>query len=160
VVLNSECVDVGGCGPGSREEKWLRADLAAHHPSCTLAYWHKPLFSSGGAHGNDLEVTPLWQALYDAGADVVIGGHDHNYERFAPQDPQGESDPIHGIREFVVGTGGKNLRPFGPTKTNSEVRNNEAFGVLRLTLRPKSYDWQFISQQGKPFTDSGTTSCH
>jgi hypothetical protein len=160
VVLNSECVDVGGCGPGSREEKWLRADLAAHPSSCTLAYWHKPLFSSGGAHGNDLEVTPLWQALYDAGADLVIGGHDHNYERFAPQNPQGESDPVHGIREFVVGTGGKNLRPFGPTKTNSEVRNNEAFGVLRLTLRPKSYDWQFISQQGKNFTDSGSTNCH
>jgi acid phosphatase type 7 len=160
VVLNSECVDVGGCSPGSREEKWLRADLAAHPASCTLAYWHKPLFSSGGAHGNDLEVAPLWQALYDAGADVVIGGHDHNYERFAPQNPQGESDPVHGIREFVVGTGGKNLRPFGPIKPNSEVRNNEAFGVLRLTLRPNSYDWQFISQQGKTFTDSGSTSCH
>jgi len=160
VVLNSECVDVGGCGPGSRQEKWLRSDLAAHPSSCTLAYWHKPLFSSGGAHGNDLEVTPLWQALYDAGADVVIGGHDHNYERFAPQNPQGESDPVHGIREFVIGTGGKNLRPFGPTKPNSEVRNNEAFGVLRLTLRPKSYNWQFISQQGKTFTDSGSTSCH
>ena len=160
VVLNSECADVGGCGPGSRQEKWLRADLAAHRVSCTLAYWHKPLFSSGGAHGNDLEVTPLWQALYDAGADVVIGGHDHNYERFAQQNPQGEADPVHGIREFVVGTGGKNLRPFGATKPNSEVRNNEAFGVLRLTLRPQSYDWQFISQQGKAFTDSGTTSCH
>jgi len=160
VVLNSECLDVGGCGPGSRQEKWLRADLAAHRVSCTLAYWHKPLFSSGGAHGNDPEVMPLWQALYDAGADVVIGGHDHNYERFALQNPQGEPDPAHGIREFVVGTGGKNLRPFGSTKPNSEVRDNEAFGVLRLTLRPKSYDWQFISQQGKAFTDSGTTACH
>ncbi len=160
VVLNSECVDVGGCGPGSRQEKWLRADLAAHRVACTLAYWHKPLFSSGGAHGNDPEVTPLWQALYDAGADVVIGGHDHNYERFGLQNPQGELDPAHGIREFVVGTGGKNLRPFGTIKPNSEVRNNDAFGVLRLTLRPTSYDWQFISQQGKAFTDSGGASCH
>jgi len=160
VVLNSECVDVGGCGPGSREEKWLRADLAAHPAACTLAYWHKPLFSSGGAHGNDLEVTPLWQALYDAGAEVVIGGHDHNYERFAPQNPLGESDPERGIREFVVGTGGKNLRPFGATKANSEVRSNEAFGVLKLTLQPHGYDWQFISQQGKAFTDSGSGVCH
>jgi hypothetical protein len=160
VVLNSECADVGGCGVGSREEKWLRADLAAHPSYCTVAYWHKPLFSSGGAHGNDLEVTPLWQALYDAGADVVIGGHDHNYERFAPQDPQGQADPARGIREFVVGTGGKNLRPFGPTKANSEVRNNEAFGVLKLTLRPRGYDWQFISQAGKTFTDAGTGDCH
>jgi acid phosphatase type 7 len=160
VVLNSECVDVGGCGPGSREEKWLRSDLAAHPVACTLAYWHKPLFSSGGAHGNDLEVMPLWQALYDAGADVVIGGHDHNYERFAPQNPQGRADPVHGIREFVVGTGGKNLRPFGPTKANSEVRNNEAFGVLKLTLRARGYDWQFVSQQGKAFTDSGSGVCH
>jgi hypothetical protein len=160
VVLNSECVDVGGCGAGSREEKWLHADLAAHPSYCTLAYWHKPLFSSGGAHGNDLEVTPLWQALYDAGADVVIGGHDHNYERFAPQNPQGQADTARGIREFVVGTGGKNLRPFGPTKANSEVRNNEAFGVLKLTLRARGYDWQFISQAGKSFTDTGTSDCH
>jgi hypothetical protein len=159
VVLNSECVDVGGCGPGSREEKWLRADLAAHPVACTLAYWHKPLFSSGGAHGNDLEVTPLWQALYDAGAEVVIGGHD-NYERFAPQNPQGVADPVHGIREFVVGTGGKNLRPFGTVKANSEVRNNEAFGVLKLTLRPTGYDWNFVSQEGKQFSDSGSTPCH
>ena len=160
VVLNSECGDVGGCGSGSREEKWLRADLAAHPSYCTLAYWHKPLFSSGGAHGNDLEVTPLWQALYEAGADVVIGGHDHNYERFAPQNPQGEPDSARGIREFVVGTGGKNLRPFGSTKANSEVRNNEAFGVLKLTLGARGYDWQFISQAGKPFTDTGTAACH
>jgi acid phosphatase type 7 len=160
VVLNSECLDVGGCGPGSRQEKWLRADLAAHRVACTLAYWHKPLFSSGGAHGNDLEVAPLWQALYDAGADVVIGGHDHNYERFALQTPQGDLDAAHGIREFVVGTGGKNLRPFGTVKANSEVRINEAFGVLKLTLHPTSYDWNFISQEGKQFGDSGSTPCH
>jgi len=112
VVLNSECADVGGCYPGSREEKWLRSDLSSHPSSCTLAYWHKPLFSSGGAHGNDLEVTPLWQALYDAGADVVINGHDHDYERFAPQNPQGQPDFAHGVREFVVGTGGKKFAPF------------------------------------------------
>jgi hypothetical protein len=151
---------VGGCGAGSGQEKWLRADLAAHPASCTLAYWHKPLFSSGGAHGNDLEMTPLWQALYDAHADVVINGHDHNYERFAPQNPQGGQDLKEGIREFVVGTGGKNLRPFGTIKDNSEVRNNKAFGVLKLTLLPTSYEWLFISQQGKSFTDSGNGTCH
>jgi acid phosphatase type 7 len=160
IVLNSECADIGGCYPGSREEKWLRADLSSHPSSCTLAYWHKPLFSSGGAHGNDLEVNPLWQALYDAGADVVINGHDHDYERFAPQNPQGQADVPRGMREFVVGTGGKNLRPFGPTKDNSEVRNNEAFGVLKLTLLTNSYEWLFISQQGRSFTDSGSGACH
>ena len=160
IVLNSECEDVGGCDAGSREEKWLRTDLAAHPASCTLAYWHKPLFSSGGAHGNDLLVAPLWQALYDAGADVIINGHDHDYERFAPQNPQGQADAPRGIREFVVGTGGKNLRPFGTTKDNSEVRSIDSFGVLKLTLRPNGYDWLFISQHGKQFTDSGTANCH
>lgn len=160
IVLNSECSEVGGCGIGSREEKWLRADLSAHPASCTLAYWHKPLFSSGGKHGNDLEIMPLWQVLYDADADVVINGHDHDYERFAPQNPRGEPDAGRGIREFVVGTGGKNLRPFGPTKANSEVRSIEAFGVLKLTLRPTGYEWLFIPQEGKHFTDSGSATCH
>jgi len=160
VVLNSECKDVGGCEPGSPQEKWLRSDLAAHAAACKLAYWHKPLFSSGGAHGNDLTVKPLFQALYDAHADVVVGGHDHDYERFAPQNPDGAADPAHGIREFVVGTGGKNHRPFGESKPNSEVRDATAFGVLKLTLKPKSYDWQFIPEAGKSFTDSGTGACH
>ena len=160
IVLNSECLDAGGCEPGSPQEKWLRADLAAHPVACTLAYWHKPLFSSGNAHGNDLTVKPLWQALYDANADVIIGGHDHDYERFAPQDPEGVADPKRGIREFVVGTGGKNHRPFGDSKPNSEVRDFTAFGVLKLTLRPKSYDWEFIPEAGKGFTDSGSGSCH
>ena len=87
IVLNSECLPVGGCEAGSPQDKWLRADLAAHPAACTLAYWHKPLFSSGGAHGNDIAVKPLFQALYEANADVVVNGHDHDYERFAPQDP-------------------------------------------------------------------------
>lgn len=107
VVLNSECGEVGGCEAGSREERWLRTDLAAHPAVCTLAYWHKPLFSSGSAHGNDPTLKPLFQALYDAGSDVVINGHNHDYERFAPQNPEGGADPARGIREFVVGTGGK-----------------------------------------------------
>ena len=99
IVLNSECKDVGGCEPGSPQEKWLRSDLAAHPAACKLAYWHKPLFSSGSAHGNDLTVKPLFQALYDAHADVVVGGHDHDYERFAPQNPDGAADPANGIRD-------------------------------------------------------------
>jgi hypothetical protein len=160
IALNSECKDVGGCESGSPQEKWLRVDLAAHPVACTLAYWHKPLFSSGGAHGNDLTVKPLWQALYEANADVIIGGHDHDYERFAPQDPDGAADPKRGIREFVVGTGGKNHRPFGDSKPNSELRDFTAFGVLKLTLRPKGYDWEFIPEAEKGFTDSGSGSCH
>jgi acid phosphatase type 7 len=160
VVLNSECKDVGGCDAASRQVQWLRTDLAAHPAACTLAYWHKPLFSSGSAHGNDPEMKPLWQALYDANADVVINGHDHNYERFAPQDPEGRSDAARGIREFVVGTGGKNHRPIVLAKPNSESRSADAFGVLKLTLRAGTYDWQFIAEPGKRFVDSGSGKCH
>ena len=160
IALNSECIDIGGCNAGSAEEKWLRADLAAHPAACTLAYFHKPLFSSGGAHGDDPEIVPIWQALYDANADVVVSGHDHDYERFAPQTPLAKPDPERGIREFVVGTGGKNHRPFTTPHANSEVRNADTFGVLKLTLRTGAYDWQFIPEAGKIFTDSGTGSCH
>lgn len=160
IALNSECKDVGGCQAGSPQEKWLRADLAAHPVACTLAYWHKPLYSSGSAHGNDLTVKALWEALYQANADVIIGGHDHDYERFAPQTPDGLADSPRGIREFVVGTGGKNHRPFGEIKPNSEVRDATAFGVLKLTLKPMGYDWQFIPEDGKTFTDSGSGTCH
>jgi hypothetical protein len=160
VVLNSECLEIGGCGAGSPEEKWLRADLAAHPVGCTLAYFHKPRFSSGLNHGNDPEVGAFWQALYDFNAELILNGHDHDYERFAPQDPNGNADPKRGIREFVVGTGGKNHREFGIHKANSEVRNNTAFGVLKLTLKPTGYDWKFIPEAGKSFTDSGSGSCH
>jgi hypothetical protein len=160
IVLNSECVAAGGCEAGSPQDKWLHADLAAHPAACTLAYWHKPLFSSGGAHGNDLTVKPLFQALYEGNADVVVNGHDHDYERFAPQDPEGSPDSHRGIREFVAGTGGKNLRPFGAPKPNSELRDATAFGILKLTLKPHSYEWQFIPEAGKSFTDSGSGNCH
>jgi hypothetical protein len=160
VVLNSECKEVGGCEAGSRQEKWLRQDLSDHPAVCTLAYFHKPLFSSGQTHGDDPSLRPLWQALYDANAVLVIGGHDHDYERFAPQNPDGQADAKRGIREFVAGTGGKSQRAFGAPKANSEVRNNDAFGVLKLTLRPNGYDWQFVPEQGKTFTDSGSGACH
>ena len=160
IVLNSECQDVGGCEAGSLQEKWLRADLSAHQTGCKLAYFHKPLFSSGGTHGDDLLFKDFWQTLYEAHADVIVNGHDHDYERFAPQNPNGEADPSHGIREFVVGTGGKNHRPFHQPDKNSEVRNADAFGVLKLTLRAQGYEWSFVPEAGKSFTDSGTGTCH
>ena len=160
IVLNSECKDVGGCEAGSPQERWLRADLASHPMAGILAYWHKPLFSSGIAHGNDLTMKPLWDALYEANADVVVNGHDHDYERFAPQTPDGAADSARGIREFVVGTGGKSLRPFGVPKPNSEARNADAFGVLKLTLHANSYDWRFIPEEGKGYRDSGSGVCH
>jgi len=160
VVLNSECKDVGGCEAGSAQEKWLREDLRAHRAACTLAYWHKPLFSSGSTHANDLSVKPLFQTLYEANADVIVNGHDHDYERFAPQTADGVADPKRGIREFVVGTGGKSHRPFGEIKANSEVRDAATFGVLKLTLKAGSYEWQFIAEAGKSFSDSGSGVCH
>jgi len=161
VVLNSECDQVGGCGAGSAQEKWLREDLAAHPVACTLAYFHKPLFSSGGQHGNDLTVKPLWDALYRGGADVVVSGHDHDYERFAPQTPEAKADAARGIREFVAGTGGKNHRRFELlAHANSEVRNADTFGVLKLTLRPGKYAWEFMPVDGGTFRDSGEGTCH
>jgi acid phosphatase type 7 len=160
VVINSVCDGAGGCDGGSPQERWLRQDLAQHPAACTLAYWHYPLFSSGAKHGNDLEMKPFWQALYSAGAEIVINGHDHDYERFAPQDPDGRPDPARGIREFVVGTGGRSTRPFADPQPNSEVRNTGTFGVLKITLHPNSYDWRFIPVAGKAFTDSGSGACH
>lgn len=161
VVLNSECVEVGGCEMKSPQGLWLKQDLADHATTCTLAYFHKPLFSSGAKHGNDPEVKPLWDLLYHAGADVIINGHDHDYERFAPQDPEGHLDAKHGIREFVVGSGGKNShRVMGITQPNSEVRNADTFGVLKVTLHPRGYDWEFVPEAGKTFTDTGSGECH
>jgi acid phosphatase type 7 len=159
VVLNSECAEVGGCQLGSVEEKWLRDDLKSHPAACTLAYWHKPLFSSGAKHGNDPEVKAFWQDLYEARAAVVINGHDHDYERFAPQNPEGKPDAARGIREIVAGTGGKNHRPFKTPLPTSEVRNADTYGVLKLTLHAKSYDWEFVPEAGKAFRDSGSGSC-
>ena len=159
VVINSNCSQVGGCTAGSPQEQWLRDDLRAHPADCTLAYWHHPRFSSG-EHGNTVAMQPIWQALYDSGAELVINGHDHDYERFAPQDPTGVADPVRGIREFVVGTGGKNYYQFNAPVANSEVRNAFTFGVIKLTLHPTSYDWEFIPEAGKTFTDAGHGVCH
>lgn len=158
VVLDSSCEAVGGCGPGSAQGAWLTADLAASSAGCTLAIWHHPRFSSG-FHGNDRTVEPLWRALYDANADVIVNGHDHDYERFAPQDPAGKADPARGLREFVVGTGGAALRDFAELRANSLVRASGAHGVVRFVLRPTGYDWRFISTTGE-FSDIGSGTCH
>ena len=155
VALNSEIAT----DPSSAQVEWLRDDLAANESRCTLAYWHSPLFSSG-AHGNDSSVQPLWQELYAARADIVVNGHDHDYERFARLEPDGQRNRRRGIREFVVGTGGKGLRRFEDVKRHSLARNSRTFGVLKLTLRPAAYRWRFVPEPGKRFTDGGATRCH
>jgi calcineurin-like phosphoesterase family protein len=158
-ALNSNCTVIGGCGETSAQGRWLAADLTAHPARCVLAYWHHPRFSSG-AHGNSSFMEDAWDVLYQAGADVVISGHDHDYERFAPQDPNGKAHPDRGIREFVVGTGGGALRRFNRPAPNSEVRNAVTFGVIVLTLRPDGYDWRFVPVAGSSFSDSGSDTCH
>lgn len=154
VVLNSQ-VDARR---GSAQERWLRADLAAHPARCTLAYWHRPRFSSG-RHGSQDDVEPLWEALYEAGAEVVLGGHDHHYERFAPQTPDGRADPVRGIRQFVVGTGGAGPYRVGRALPQSEVRRTGVHGVLELRLEEGRYRWEFLSV-GNVFRDSGEGACH
>jgi acid phosphatase type 7 len=158
VMLDSECSKIGGCDAASPEGRWLAADLAASTARCTLAIWHRPRWSSG-IHGDDENVEPFWQALYAAGADVVINGHEHDYERFAPQDPTGNEDRIRGIREFVVGTGGAELRSFRDPAPNSELRIAGVNGVLKLTLKVDGYDWQFIPT-ATDVSDAGSGPCH
>jgi fibronectin type 3 domain-containing protein len=158
IALNSECANIGGCGQNSPEEIWLRNDLATHSNACTLAYWHRPRFTSG-LHGSDDTYATWWFDLYTAHADIVLNGHDHDYERFALQDDRQNSDP-NGVREFVVGTGGQEHEPFISQAPNSQVFNADTFGALKLTLHSTSYDWQFVPEAGGTFTDSGTSSCH
>ncbi len=151
IVLNSNCAFVGGCGDGSPQLAWLEADLRAHPAACTLAYWHHPRISSG-RHGSDPRSDPLWRALAAAGADLVLVGHDHDYERNAPVD---------GIRSFVVGTGGRSLyeltRRLGP---GTELRANDSYGLLALELRDGAYRWQFVPIPGSTLVDAGTAECH
>jgi len=158
-VLNSNCGEVGGCDAGSAQERWLREDLAANPRQCVLAMWHHPLFSSG-EHGNDPVTRPLWQDLYDAGADLILNGHDHTYERFGPQAPSGSPDPVHGIIEMVVGTGGRSHYPFPIVRDNSLVRDDTTWGVLRLVLEDGGWSFEFLPVAGATFTDSGGGACH
>ena len=165
IALNSECDVLGGgsitagCGAGSTQEAWLRADLAANTNVCTIAYWHRPRFSSSTTTPSSGTYTAFWNDLYSAGADIVLNGHAHDYERFDPQTAAGAPDP-KGLREFVVGTGGDNFQTMGPGIANSVVRNASAFGVLKLTLHAGSYDWQFVAATGYTLNDSGSASCH
>jgi chitodextrinase len=159
VSLNSQCSAAGGCSATSPQGKWLAADLAAHTGYCTVAYWHVPLYSSGGRASSVTQA--LWQILYNNQVDLVLNGHDHIYERFAPQDPNANVDTVHGIREFIAGTGGNNHTSIVSVAPNSEVRDTTTFGVLQLTLHPTGYDWQFVPDSGSgTFTDSGSGSCH
>jgi len=160
VVLNSNCSMVG-CGAGGAQETWLRNDLATHTQACTLALWHEPLYTSSTVVIRNTAVQPLLQDLYNANADLIVNGHAHNYERFAPQDASGNLDLAKGIIEIIAGTGGDSLFPFSAAKASNSVAGNDStFGVLKLTLHPTSFDWQFIPIAGQTFTDSGTQACH
>jgi acid phosphatase type 7 len=156
VVLNANC-EVVDCRAGSPQQRWLRADLAAHPRRCTLAYWHQPRFSSG-LHGSDETLVPLWRTLEQGGADVALSGHDHDYERFAPQDARGRLDRAHGLVQFVVGTGGASHYPIVLASRNSRAHAS-VFGVLRLTLGRGAYAWRFAAEPGVGFSDRGTARC-
>jgi hypothetical protein len=161
VAINSNCDRLsGGCGSGSTEETWLRNDLADHPTACTIAMWHHARYSSGH-DGDNTFMQTMWSDLYDAGVEIVLSGHSHDYERFAPQDDSGNLDNAAGVRQFVVGTGGAFFTGLGSSfDDNSQAHQNNTFGVLQLTLRADAYDWQFLPEAGKTYTDSGTTACH
>lgn len=161
VVLNSNCDRVGGCGRRSAQGRWLRDNLADNPSRCTLAYFHHPLYASGTGTTTP-EVKPLWRMLYDRRVEVILSGHAHRYERYAPMTPGGAKSPERGIRQFVVGTGGE---PGGSEihradAPNMQVVETDVFGVLRLNLRADSYAWRFVPIEGKTFTDSGEDQCH
>jgi len=154
-ALNSE-VDVSASGA---QATWLQSDLSANPKLCVLAYWHKPRWSSGSTHGNTSNMQAIWQILYNADAELVINGHEHNYERFAEMNASG-SAVSSGLREIVSGTGGMSHYGFGTTLSTSQVRNSSVFGVLKLTLNSSSYSWQFVPVAGSTFTDTGSSNCH
>lgn len=156
-VLNSNCGEVGGCEAGSEQERWLRDDLATNPRDCVVAMWHHPRFSSGD-HGNNEVMADAWRALQEAGAELVLAGHDHSYERFGPQDAAGNSDEA-GLVQLVVGTGGRDAYAFEEVKPNSLVRATPVYGVLRLELRPNAYTFEFLPIAGTEFTDRGEGTC-
>jgi len=162
IAINSECNRLSGaCRVGGAQESFVRADLAAHPNACTLAYWHEPRFSSGAAAvTHAAAMAPIWNDLYDANADLVLSAHKHAYERFAPLNKSGAVDSVRGMREIIAGTGGEDHAGGARKITGSEVRNNSTFGALKLTLHPTGYDWRFMPEPGKTFTDSGSTACH
>ena len=158
VALNTNCPEIGGCNQRSAQAKWLREDLAAHPARCTLAFMHGARFTSG-EHGNDELLRELWSILHSSGVDIALSGHDHHYERFAPQDAAGKADSVRGIRAFVVGTGGKGLGRLYRPRPNSEITANNSIGALVLTLRAEDYSWRFMSAKGFSLADSGQAKC-
>jgi hypothetical protein len=161
IALNSNCGELSvNCGVGFAQEAWLRSDLAAHPRRCVLAFWHHPWWTSG-QEGSSPTLRDFVNALYERRADVLLVGHDHDYERFAPQTPDGQLDLASGIREFVVGTGGRDLASLKKQlKPNSETSSSDTFGVLVMRLHPSSYDWEFMPAAGGNFRDSGSQACH
>ncbi len=159
IVIDSNCLTADGCDNATGQIPWLTEELAAGDARCTVVAMHHPRWSSG-AHGDHPNLDALWRIFYDAGVDVVLSAHDHAYERFAPLTPDGEVDDARGIRSFVIGTGGSSLRRFQREAPNSEARNDNVWGVLRLELRPDGYDWRFVPVEGAEFTDSGSGNCH
>ncbi len=155
VVLNTE----GDISAGSPQLRWLEKELRAHPTRCTLAYMHRPRFSSGD-HGGSNKVRDAWQVMYAHGVDVVLAGHDHLYERFPPRNPDGQPDPADGIVSFVVGTGGAPLYNYGELDPHSAIRQNTAHGVLALRFKPDGYEWEFVAVPGEDFEDRGEGRCH
>lgn len=162
IALNTNDNNCGfvSCSASSAQVTWLKADLQKNTKKCTLAFWHHPRFNSGASHGNFTAAQAIWDELYAAGADVVLNGHEHIYERFDPQDPAGVADAQKGIRQFTVGTGGRAFYSIGTAKPNSVVRRNDTYGVLKMTLKTASYDWEFVPIAGSTFSDKGTGQCH
>lgn len=154
-ALNSE-IDTSA---QSEQAKWLQADLAQNPRSCVMAYWHRARWSSGKHHGSDSKMQVIWDILYDANAELVVTGHEHHYERFAPMDKNGNAVSV-GLQAFVVGTGGANKYPFGNILPASQARNDNTYGVIKLTLHPTMYEWEFIPVEGGTFTDRGSQGCH
>lgn len=158
VVLNTNCGEVGGCGETSQQYRWLESELIGQQ--CVVAMMHHPRFSSGAAHGSTEALSDTWKLLYREGVELALAGHEHLYERFSPLNGEGEVDMAKGVRAFTVGTGGREkLYTFGIPLPGSEVRNNSALGVLKLTLSERSYTWDFLPVLGETFSDSGSGSC-
>lgn len=158
-ALSSECVRGSRCY--IRQYRWLRADLVSNPHQCVIAMWHRPRFSSGEEHGSSTRMAPVFKLLYDHGAEIVLSGHDHNYERFVPTDADGNIAPNSGLRQWVVGTGGTSLRPFDrPALPATATRDATSHGVLRLDLYAGGYQWQYLTTSNNPYTDTGSSPCH
>lgn len=146
-------------GPGSPQLEWLRTELGSSPAHCTVVYGHDPRFSSG-EHGSEEDLDHVWRVLHEFGVELLVSGHDHNYERFAPLSADAAPDPDHGVQQFVVGTGGAYLRPLTDRLPHSAVADATSHGLLKLTLHTDRYEWEFVPVRGDTFTDRGSRACH